>query len=235
MTRFPKNIQKISIKKAVALSIVLLPCIAFAQFSKRQVYLGGSLSSSLFSNEMPATANSYSSGNKNNMFTLSPIVGVFLNPKIAVGGSVGYTATYNESNYTSSYYDANNNLITVPAFQKSWSKGIIFMSFTRYYVPISSSFYFAAHGQINFTRSNQKNIQNTGTQEITNENPYYSIGVTLKPVFIFFPSPRWGFEVSVGSLGYLYYRYLPNVSSVNSFSLNAGSFSFGLAYYFAKK
>ena len=222
-------------KKIIALSFVLFPSFAFAQFSKGQVYVGGSLSTSLFNNDVPATANSYNSSNKNNTFTLSPMVGIFLNQKIAIGGGVGYTTTYTEWNYTSSYYDANNNLITVPAFQKNRTNGVILMSFTRYYVPISSSFYFAAHGQVNFTRSNQKNVQNTGTEEITQENPYYAIGVTLKPVFIFFPSPRWGFEAGVGSLGYLYYRYLPNVSSVNSFTFSMGTFSLGLAYYFAKK
>lgn len=222
-------------KKFIALSLLLTPCFAFAQFSKGQVFLGGSLSASLFNNDIPATANSYSNSTKNNTLTLLPLVGVFLNQKIAIGGGVGYTASYTESNHTNSYYDANNNLITVPAFQKDWGKGIYISSFARYYIPISPSFYFAALGQINFFRANFKSVQNTGTQEITQEQPSYSIGLTLKPVLIFFPSPKWGIEASVGSLGYLYQRHLPNVSSANSVSLSAGTFSFGLAYYFAKK
>src|SRR5882672_3740525 len=109
------NIKQILMKKIIAFSLALLPSFVFAQFSKGQVYLGGSLSTSLFSNDTPATANSYNSSNKNISLSLLPMVGIFLNQKIAIGGGVGYTATYYESNYTTSYYDANNNLITGPA------------------------------------------------------------------------------------------------------------------------
>jgi len=222
-------------KKIIVFTIVLIPTFVFAQFSKGQVYLGGNLSAALFNSDTPATSNISSSSNKNNTLNLLPLVGVFLNQKVAIGGGVGYTTGYTENNYTNSYYDANNNLITVPAFQKGWSNGIYISSFSRYYIPISSSVYFAAHGQINFTRANRKNVQNTGTQEITQEQPSYSIGLTLRPVFIFFPSTKWGIEASVGSLGYNYQRYLPDASSNNSISLSIGTFSFGLAYYFAKK
>jgi hypothetical protein len=222
-------------KKIIVLSIALLPSFVFAQFNKRQVYLGGSLSVSLFNNDIPATANSYGRSNKNNALTLSPLIGIFLNEKVAIGVGVGYNTSYNESNYTTSYFDGNSNLITVQASQKTWTNGISVTPFTRYYVPISSSFYFAAHGQISFIRANQKDVLSTGTQEITQEQPYYSVGVTLNPVFIFFPSPNWGIEASLGSVGYHYQRYLPDVSSSNNFFINAGSFSLGFAYYFAKK
>ena len=161
---------------------MIFPSFVFAQFSKRQAYLGGGLSTSLFNSDTQATSTGYGSSAKNNSFAIFPIFGFFLNDKISIGGSIGYATNYYESNYTSSYYDANNNLITAPAFQKTWTNGISVAPFIRYYLPITSSFYFAAHGQINFMRANWKNVQNTGQQEITQENPYYSTGLTLKPV-----------------------------------------------------
>lgn len=211
-------------KKNITLFIVVLPYFAFAQFSKGQVYLGGSLGVSLYNYDVPAVSpTSPGSNNKINSFSLLPVVGIFLNEKVAVGGGVGYTSSKYE-------YDVTN-------FSSiSSSKGITVSSFTRYYIPISSSVYFTGHGEVSFTRANQKDIQNSGTQgTTTQEHPSYTIGVALKPVFIFFPTNKWSIEASVGSLGYSYQRNLPNVSSTSSAYLNFGSFSFGLAYYFSKK
>jgi hypothetical protein len=151
------------------------------------------------------------------------MVGFFLNEKIAVGGGMGYTSSKNE-------YDVTN-------FSSiSSSKGINVSSFARYYIPISSSLYFVGHGEVSFIRANQKDVQNSGTQgTTTREYPSYTIGIAFKPIFIFFPTKNWGIEAGVGSLGYSYQRNLPSVSSNSSAYLNFGSFSFGVAYYFAKK
>jgi len=216
-TIFFKPIKNI-MKKIIAFSMVLLPSLALAQFTKGQVYLGGSLSASFYSNDI----SSPSVISKVNTFSLLPVVGIFLNEKISVGGGIGYTTSYTE-------YQFN------PGFQKNTNKGISVSSIARYYVPISPSFYFAANGQITFTRANQKSVQNDGSQESTQDQPNYTIGVALKPVFIFFPSKNWGIEATVGSLGYNYQRYLPDVTSNNTISFNLGSFSFGLAYYFTRK
>ncbi|HEV8512056.1 MAG TPA: hypothetical protein VGQ59_02205, partial [Cyclobacteriaceae bacterium] len=135
--------------------------------------------------------------------------------------------------------DSNNNPISVSAYNKTVTRGIRVSSFLRYYLPISNSFYFVAHGEISFNRANTTNTNfNAGgplNQEVTDENPSYTLSAAIKPVFIFFPSPKWGIEAGVGSLGYNYQRFLPNVASSSSASLSFGGFSFGLAYYFAKK
>lgn len=218
-------------KKIVALSIAMLPGFAFAQFNKGQVYVGGTLSTSLQNSNttQPSPAANLS---KNNSISAAPAVGVFLNPKIAIGGTIGYSYSLTEFDFQS--FNQNTGT-TVNSYQKYKTIGFSVGAFTRYYLPISNTVYFALHEQITFTRSNSETIQGNATQETTNQTPTYSIGVSVKPVLIFFPSPKWGIEAGVGSIGYSYTRTLPNVSSGNSFSLNAGSFSFGLAYFFARK
>jgi|GEM_PF-1757001 hypothetical protein len=224
-------------KIIVSILILSIPYFAAAQFSRGQIYLGGSMTASSTYSDF----NSPNSGgpNKGNSFSISPVFGYFLNPNLAVGGSIGYSSSRSEYNYVTSYPDNNNNPITVNAFTKTVTNGITVGSFVRYYVPISSSFYFAAQGQANLTRSNNNTTYfNNGTplnQEVTHESPSYSVGISIKPVFIFFPSPKWGIEASVGSLGYNYLRYLPDTSSNTTLSFSANQFSFGLAYYFAKK
>jgi hypothetical protein len=215
-------------KKLIVLSIFLLPYLAFAQFSKGQVYLGGTASTS-FQNSGPTPSPGIS---KNNFISMSPVFGYFVNPKLVLGVSVGYSSQFYETDYAN--YNSNTNSY-LKAFQKSKYNWVFITPLARYYVPISNSFYFAAQGQINFTRGNSTTTVNDGTNETTNEAPYYSLGLTFKPVLIFFPDPKWGIEASVGSLGYTYTKYLPDVYSTTTFSLSAGSFSFGLAYYFVKK
>jgi hypothetical protein len=218
-------------KKIIALSIVVIPYFTFAQFTKAQVYLGGTLSTSFqnsTSNVTPPNPNL----SKNNSLSISPTIGFFLNPKISLGGSIGYSSALQQFDYST--YDPNVGAV-VRASRKYKTSGFAISGFARHFIPISNSFYFALQEQISFTRSNAETTQVTGTTETSNQSPNYSIGFAIRPILIFFPSPKWGIEAGVGTLGYSYTRYLADVASSNTFSLNAGSFSFGLAYYFAKK
>jgi hypothetical protein len=220
-------------KKIIVFFIALIPSFAFAQFSKGQVFIGGTLSTSLqSSNVKDVQPNGGSNLSKNNSLSISPGVGFFLNPKIAIGGGINYNYSFQQYDYL--YLDYNTGTY-INDYSKYSTNGIGISAFTRYYMPLSNSIYFALQGQINFTRANRTNVNKTGTQETTQEIPSYSLGLTIKPVFIFFPSPKWGIEASVGSLGYTYQRGLPDVSSSDTFIVSAGSFSLGLAYYFAKK
>jgi len=224
-------------KIIVSIFLLSLPYFAAAQFSKGQVYLGGSMTASSSHNDSNSP-NVVVNPDKNSSLSISPVLGYFLSPNLAVGGTVGYSTSSSESSFVNTIYDNNNNPINVNANSKTVTKGFTVGSFARYYVPISNSFYFAAQGQINFTRSNSNYTLTNGApvnQEVSNQTPSYAVAVTIKPVFIFFPSPKWGIEASVGSLGYNYQRELPDVHSSTTFSLGAGQFSFGLAYYFARK
>lgn len=72
--------------------------------------------------------------------------------------------------------------------------------FARYYVPLSDQFFF--HGQLGLGLSNGSSTmenQNTGTTE---DGPKFStLELGLRPGFTFFPTPKWGFDMSVGFIG----------------------------------
>ncbi len=174
-------------KKIVLLSLVLLPLFAIAQFSKGQIYLGGTMSASVLNNNYPLNPGS-GGPSKSNVFSISPVFGYFLNPKLAIGGSIGYSSSDSESDFLSTFYVNNNIPYTLPGYVKTITNSISVSSFTRYYIALSHSFYFAAQGQISFSRSNNRyeNVNNGSLGDQTTDSPSYSLGASLKPVFIFF-------------------------------------------------
>lgn len=218
-------------KKILTLSLFVLPFFSIAQFNKGQVYVGGTLSASL-QNTDASTGYTGSGLTKSNTINASPAVGFFLSPKVAVGGTIGYGHSFQEYDFQS--FDVNTGT-TVTSFQKNKNNGVSIGAIARYFVPLSTSVYFALHEQLSFTRSTSETVQGTSAQETTTQSPSYTLGLSVRPVLIFFPSPHWGIEAGVGSVGYSYIRVLPDQASTNTFTLSAGSFSFGLAYYFIKK
>jgi hypothetical protein len=214
-------------KKIIALALFVIPCFAFAQFNKGQVFLGG-----VFSASVQSSPSSNGSTTKNNSVSITPNIGFFLNQKFSVGATIGYSTSFQEFDYVN--FNSNTGTFT-SGFQKYKLNGIVVGSFVRYYTAISTSFYFALQGQAIFNRSTMQIITNDGLNESNQQTPSYSIGINVKPVFIYFPSTKWGIEAGVGSLSYNHTRILPNVSSGDNLLLNVGSFSFGLAYYFARK
>ncbi len=221
-----------TMKIIVSICLLLPPYFVAAQFSKGQTYLGGTLSGYLTNSNTPATpANgNYGSSSKLSAFSISPVFGIFLKRNLSVGGGIGFSTQTQ---------DFNENINGQVQYEKNYSNSVTANSFLRYYLPITSSFYFAMHGQINFLRGNNKSVSFYGSNSSNNQtgnNPFYSIGASLRPVFIFFPSNRWGIEAGLGSIAYTNQKSLDDSgSSLNSISISANSFSFGLAYYFGKK
>ncbi len=200
-----------------AFFLIVFPCLAWAQFERGQAFLGGSISVSAAT----TNSNQYNYKETNSQLSIAPSFGYFLNSKIAVGGGIGYSTSVQKS----------GNL-GIPN-QKYSSHNFSISPFVRYFFPVSNSFYIALQGQLNFSRGTATNfVQPNGT---LTTSPLYNLGATISPIFIFFPSPKWGIEASIGSLGYTYTRYLPNVSSTGTFSLSSGTFAFGVAYYFKRK
>jgi len=206
-------------KALIAFGLFVSPLLALAQFERGQTFLGGSLSGSL-----ATTTYNYNPPSKDvvNQLSVSPSFGYFLNSKIALGAGIGYSTSWQD-------YESQNSQP-----QTSSSHNFSISLFARDYIPVTSSFYIALQGQISFSRgtTNPTFIQQTG-QVVT--YPQYNLGATISPIFIFFPSPGWGIEAGVGSIGYNFQRTLPNVTSTSTFSLNSGTFAFGLAYYFHRK
>jgi hypothetical protein len=223
-------------KIIIGILFLTLPSFAVAQFTKGQVFLGGTLSATNNNNDLPTIPSG--SSLKSSTFSVTPVVGFFINPKLALGGSIGYATGTSQFDYAN--YGLVNGAYTYTILsQKSVSKSLLVSTFARYYVPLGNSFYFTLQGQLNFTRTanDQTSPQYNGTNydQVTQRTPSYSLGVSVRPAFVFFPTPRWSIEGGVGNLSFTRTRYLPDVYSANNFSLNAGTFTFGVAYYFKRQ
>lgn len=223
-------------KTWAAFMFLMIPSLASAQFSKGQVFLGGSLSASA-NNSNYIVATGGSGPIKSTSLSIAPTVGFFVSPKLAIGGSIGYSGSTSQYDYPTSYI-TNGVFISTLLSIKSVTKSLQVSTFARYYVPLASNFYFALQGQLNFTRSasDQTNPTFDGTNyvETTRRSPSYSLGLSVRPTFVFFPTQRWSVEGGVGNLSFTRTRYLPNVYSANDLTFNAGTFTFGVAYYFSK-
>jgi hypothetical protein len=197
-------------KAIILFGFALLPLVTSAQFERGQLFVGGSLAGS-------SVATNYTGYTKEvtTSLTLLPSIGFFLNSKVALGIGLGYTASWDSFNEPIS--PLNNTSEHASSFNIN--------SFVRRYIPITNSFYIALQGQVSFMR----------TSPVYSQLESYSVGANVSPIFIFFPSRKWGIEAGVGSLGYTYNRTLPNIASTNTFSFSSGTFSLGLAYYFGKK
>ncbi|GHM99641.1 hypothetical protein WSM22_11310 [Cytophagales bacterium WSM2-2] len=209
-------------KKIALLLLSMLPLITFAQFKKGDVFLGGTLSTSL-QNTDSRTSPFSASNATNNSFGISPSIGFFINSKIAIGASPIYNTSKQVQTFSASTTTGKSN---------SYGVG----SFVRYYLPISNSIYFTLQGSVSFLRGTSETTQVNGTTVNTIiEQSQYTVSALAKPVFIFFPSPKWGIETGFGSLSYNYTRLLPDSGASTGFGLNAGTFTFGVSYYFIKK
>jgi hypothetical protein len=195
-------------KNFTLLAACFIPCLVFGQFNKGQLYLGGTLSTSIHNS--PTTSNVSSV----NSFGITPSFNVFLNNKISLGAAIGY------SYYKAQVFNPNTGTII-----SGTTNTISFIPTARYYLTISNSFYVALQGQINYSHSNS-NIYYASD---------YMYGINFNPVFIFFPVPKWGIEGTIGSIGYTNTHYPSSSSSDKNFTFNAGSFSFGVAYYFKRE
>jgi len=195
-------------KNFILMAIGLAPCLVFGQFDKGQIYLGGTLSTSIHNTPTVASVS------LSNAFEVSPSFNVFLNNRLSLGASIGYSCMKAQvfNPITATVISGTTNTIS-------------FSPIARYYLPISSSFFVAFQGQASYSHSNS--------------NIYYAsdfgYGINFSPVFIFFPVPRWGIEGTIGAIGYTRTHYASSSTFDNNFILNAGSFSFGVAYYFKRK
>ncbi len=188
---------------------------SIAQISSGTRFLGGGVAFNTQS--FPEDASGYRNDYIN--FSISPVVGIIINGQWAFGGQLGFG--YSRQEYT----DGNQALLT------SVNKGITLGAAARRFFPLTEKFYFALDGQLFFNRG--YNLYSTSSSESKTQS--YEISPAINPVFIFFPSERWGFEASIGSLYYGYSRSLSNDSSSSTVGFNYGTLNLGFAYYFTKK
>jgi len=201
-------------KKYLVTLLMITPLLSSGQFMKGDKFIGGTFR---LSSQTPTKSNQGTTYEVKE-FSINPFMGFLINEKFAIGGQIGY------SNFNSKYNDQTN--------QREYnSKGFSLGLNSRRYFSISEKFVFAISGYLNFSRGTETDI--TSTSESNTQN--YQIGTSLAPTFIFFPSPRWGLEASIGALSYSYSRNLSTDSDTSYFNFYYGTIKLGLAYYFRKE
>jgi hypothetical protein len=218
-------------KKLVLFLSIIVPTYTFAQINKGGIYIGGSLSTSLYSANDWSYQSYTSAQTLNNSFSISPNIGFMVSDKAAVGFSLGYSTSRLE--YKNHTFDPNTGTI-IPVTITNTSNSYLGGFFVRNFFALSDKFYFSLHNQVSFSRGTIKTEESPFGYSNT-ETPSYNLKIGTRPVFIFFPSAKWGIEAGLGYLGYTYNRILPDVAHSSTFDFNVGSFSFGLAYYPTKK
>ncbi len=188
---------------------------ADAQFAKGDKFIGGTFGLS------SQTQDFSNGGSKTDIssFSIKPLIGFLINEKIALGGQIGYS-------YSMSDYELNNPVTSQSSSSSRFSIGF----FARRYIKISDKFLFSTTGLIDFYRGTETSTLNSDYTKTQN----YLIGFNIQPNFIFFPSPNWGIDASIGTLSYYYSKNLSTDYKNTTFNFNYGQFTFGLAYYFRK-
>jgi hypothetical protein len=192
---------------------------SFGQFNKGDKVLGGTLSFNMAKNENSqfgtVTVN-------NTFFGIYPNFGVLINSNLEIGGQLGYTSNNDEWSNTDMSTDRKLNDLTVGLYTQ------------RYFV-ISDKFLFSLIGNISYSWGKEKTLITNQNDIVEDEINRNSIGVRFRPSFIFFPSPNWGLQASIGELGYTHTKDKTNDDTSNQFGINYGYVSFGIAYYFRRK
>ena len=196
-------------------SFLLFTVVARAQFTKGDVSLGGTLSTSIQNGVIVDTDYKQSS------FSLLPRVGILMSGKFALGGQLGF-----------SYGNQQYGTDTGDYISKSYFAGI----FGEQFFTISDKVLFSLVGSLSYSRSKNStpyfNIL-TGQIEVE-EDKAYQFRLAVEPSFLFFPSPHWSVGVGLGSLNYTFGHSVTDDSSSNNFSMNYGSFLVSATYYFRR-
>ena len=193
--------------KYLILALFLVPLTANGQFTIGDKLVGGTFS--LVIQGSPENQNN-SHLSKGTYFKINPQMGFFLNEKIALGGSIGYSVSNQKFKH----------LHGATSYSDSYSISVGF--FVRRYFQISDNFFILLDGNPYYQHNSYENPSNSDLKG-------YSIGLSVKPVLSFFPSKNWGFEASFGEIAFEHTDAFDQ--KINYFGLGLGSFNFGLTYY----
>lgn len=200
--------------KLISTIMFLLSCYyASAQFVKGDRFIAGGYSVSV----QNSSEDSFYEG-KHRSFQVYPEVGFLLNERYALGGGFNFLSTRNKSDLGQGSYQDHKVL------------GLGVYLFVKRYFPITEKFFFSMDGSVSYDR--RRATTDYGGAESKEKS--YSVGLNVSPSLMFFPSPNWAIEGSIGGINLNHSRGLSDDSKSTSFGLNYGSFSLGFAYFFRK-
>lgn len=222
-------------KKTLSFILVVLLCVkANAQLSKGTIQLGGSLSLNSYSSDNEAIDFNTTSF-KSSTYDASPKCGIFISKRSVIGLAAslykyGYEST---GSLQASEYSYNYSRFT-------FSIG----PYYRHYFPITEKANVFAQGiaSVSTGKANDRGY-NTNGERTENNFRNHGFGFQISPGFNYFINPKWGLEVSFGSIYYNASVDKPaatntskNYHNYDSMGLNLSlsSLSFGVNYFISK-
>ncbi len=214
---------------------ILLCCVTYgyaqAQLTKGDWFLNVYADLAIQPGDKPI-ANS-TSITQNNYLTIRPSVGFLLNEHWALGGQIGYM------------YSKFKNESADGTFQQFQNSGGSVGIFAKRFFNISEKCLFSLNASVDYSRGVAKydysfiliGLNGPDTFFDNSSNPTDAIRINIRPSFLFFPSPKWGFQASVGNLGYSYERRDLNNSGDNTqvFGFDWNFVSIGVNYFFKRQ
>lgn len=200
--------------KKLLLSLVAVSAFVFntqAQTEQGKYLVGGSAELNTFKND---------GASKTNLnFAVIPSVGYFVSDNFAIGTGVGYS-------YAKGY----------SATASAQTGAFVVSPFARAYKNITEDFKLFGQLSVPMTFATDKvgNADGSNMVKTGNDN---NIGVALSPGVAFFPSKKWGIELSINGLSYNDYRVNNNdgrrVGGSENFSFGANFFApkLGVQFY----
>lgn len=190
-------------------SLVLTSLVAQAQEGlKGRLFLGGSIG---YTHDKVGAADI-----KSDNFNVSPLIGYFITPTIAVGGQIGYeygkvTTPISTPFGTFDSEVKTNTFVIQPLARKYWGIGEKVYFFGQLDVPVK-----LGNTKVGDSKSN-----------------FVDWGVNLRPGFDLFLTKNWSVETTVGRFGYGTHNPDGVKHDDNSaFGLNFNDVNFGIKYVF---
>ena len=206
--------------KKLLLSLIAVSALAFstqAQTEKGNLVVGGTVN---FNSTKPDGASKSSTA-----FAILPSVGYFLADNIAIGTAIGYQ---------SSKYYSNVNSTTIATNK---SDAFVISPFVRGYKGVNDQFKF--FGQLSVPMSFGKDkVGDANGDNMVKTGSINTIGIALSPGVAFFPSKKFGIELSVQGISYNDYKNEnangEKVGGRKEFNIGANFFSpnLGVQFYF---
>ena len=228
-------------------AVLLFSFKSNAQLAKGRMLFGGNINYNQNKNDNNDASNINKQTNNSSSFGLQLRYGCFVTNNIAVGLFGGYQNVTNKNEDSNIQSQSSSNSSITKNTSNTYSGGL----FTRYYKMIGQS-KFAMFGQLSFgygagaaTQSNSySNYYNNiliGSNIQDKNSKTTSYTAALAPGIVYFINNKFGIETIFGNISYSAQQtknynqsiYLSESKSSNSsVSLNLGSISVGVYYYF---
>lgn len=172
------------LKLLITAALLAMGWTSSAQTERHHFLIGGYVSFS--------TTNENTNAVQINSLAIGPRVGYFLGNNLAVGMEFNYNLSKLDGAWYD-YFDTERGYYVRGFGFREENFGL--SPFIRQYIPVNNSFRAFAQGNLTFQLNTYKNIDDMGYLYRTDVY-FKGFGASLNLGLVYFPSPKWGIELS---------------------------------------